>query len=119
MLLLFTGLFAAAWNGDQGSAVPQIAGRQDRRDRIEVGVNESAMAAVGASGTRAGASECFAQRRSGGTSVGGMLARSARPEPRWSPFSGSPALLGGTLRAGDDETPIIVTIEPDADESAR
>ena len=121
MLLLFTGLFAAAWNGDQSSSsVPQIAGRQDRRDRIEVGAdNRGAASTAAASGTRAGAVEFFAQRRTTWLSAGGMLAQSARPEPRWTPFTGSPALLGGTLRLGDDATPILVTVQPAVDEPAR
>jgi hypothetical protein len=121
VLLLFTGLFAAAWNGDQSSSVvPQIAGRpQDRRARIEIGAEaRGAVSATSASGTRAGAAEFFPQR-STRVRVGGMLAQSARPEPSWTPFTGSPALLGGTLRLSDDETPIIVTVQPDAEEAAR
>lgn len=111
VLLLFTGLFAAAWNGDRSSPVAMhlVSRPHDRRDADTAAI---------LSGARTSAVGVSPQHQPVWMTPGGDVVGSALAAVHRSPFSGSPALLGGTLRTGDN-VPVIVIAEPDADEPAR
>jgi hypothetical protein len=118
VLLLFTGLFAAAWNGDGTSpAAHAVVRAQDRRTHAPALAGDerrSDGAQIRCAVRICGQPDGRRDRRVSALLGNGVMASTRAVDVR-EQFVGAPALLGGTLRA---ETAVL-TARPEVEDAAR